>query len=122
MSLAFKDNRNNNLRTNPKHPHHLPLSSHLRNQQRKLAQRAGAAHQELENIKALEQEGEMKYFELVNRRISSEKALKEAQEKIVKLDKEIKYTDLVSNSVYKEHKKGEQKRKDIALRYSVHMY
>jgi len=122
MSLTFKDNRNSNLKTTPKHFHHLPTSKSLRSQQKKLAQRAEAAEKELVNIKDLEQEGDMKYFDLVNRRIVHEKTLEEAQKKLGKLERQIRYTDLVSKSVNKEHEKGEQKRRDMALRLSVHMY
>lgn len=122
MSLNFKDNRNNNLKTTPHNPHHLPTSKQLKNKHKKLVQKASAAEKELENIKYLEQEGDMQHFELVNRRINCEKNLKEAKTKIVKLDKEIKYTDLVSNNNNRFREKGQQKSRDIAFRISVHMY
>ena len=121
MSLTFKDNRNGNLRTSPKHAHHLPLLKRLHAHQRHLAQRAEAVGKDLENIEVLEQEGDMQYFELVNRRISGEKALKEAKEKIEKLSREVKYTELVSHSRYKHHRKGEQKIKDMDFRNSVYV-
>ena len=122
MTITFKDNRNSNLKASPKHFHRLPTSKSLRSQQKKIAQRAEVAEKRLENIKYLEEEGDMRYFEHFNKRIAHEKTLEGASKKLEKLERQIRYTDLVSRSASKDQEKRRQKRRDMPLRFSVDIY
>ena len=124
MSLLYKDNRNTHLKSAPAHAHHLPTQKQLIRKRKKLQNRVDAVEKEIENVNHLEEQGDMQYFELTNRKIKSEKTLERVQGKLNKLHQEIDYTDQVSRpgSRFWSGNKGMQKSKDIDFRIRVHGY
>jgi len=124
MSLLYKDNRSTHLKAAPAHFHHLPTTRQLIQKRKRLEQRAQAAQAEIENANELAEEGDLNHFELVNRRINSEKTMKKAQGKLQKLGKEIDYTKLVTRPYGRDYDghKGTIKSKNLEFRLNVLMY
>jgi len=124
MSLIYKDNRSAHLKALPAHFHHLPTTKQLNQKHKRLEQRAQAAQAEIENANELAEEGDLKHFELVNRRINSEKTMKKVEGKLQKLNKEIEYTKQVSRPYGRDYDghKGTIKSKNLEFRLNVLMY